>query len=85
MISVNHTIISDEAVAREVQHHPAPTRDEAGQQAATALVVRELLLQRAAFLGMDGESEEDLLANLVGAGLAAIWNFGLNNAITWRK
>ncbi|MCO5215189.1 MAG: GtrA family protein [Thermomicrobiales bacterium] len=26
-----------------------------------------------------------LLANIVGAGLAAIWNFGLNNAITWRK
>lgn len=26
-----------------------------------------------------------LLANVVGAGLAAIWNFGLNNAITWRK
>lgn len=26
-----------------------------------------------------------LLANIAGAGLAAIWNFGLNNAITWRK
>ena len=26
-----------------------------------------------------------LLANLFGAGLAAIWNFTLNNAITWRK
>lgn len=25
-----------------------------------------------------------LAANLVGAGIAAIWNFGLNNAITWR-
>lgn len=25
-----------------------------------------------------------LAANLVGAGLAAIWNFALNNAITWR-
>lgn len=25
-----------------------------------------------------------LLANLIGAGLAAIWNFALNNAITWR-
>jgi putative flippase GtrA len=25
-----------------------------------------------------------LLANLFGAGLAAIWNFALNNAITWR-
>jgi putative flippase GtrA len=26
-----------------------------------------------------------LLANLIGAGLAAIWNFSLNNAITWRE
>lgn len=26
-----------------------------------------------------------LLANLVGAGIAAIWNFGLNNTITWRE
>jgi putative flippase GtrA len=25
-----------------------------------------------------------LLANLVGAGIAAVWNFGLNNLITWR-
>jgi dolichol-phosphate mannosyltransferase len=25
-----------------------------------------------------------LLANLVGAGVAAIWNFGLNHMITWR-
>jgi peptidyl-prolyl cis-trans isomerase C len=67
VISVNDTVISSEAVAREVQHHPAPTREEAEQQAATALVVRELLLQRAAFLGVDGDSEEDLLANLLDA------------------
>lgn len=26
-----------------------------------------------------------LLANLVGAGMAAIWNFGLNHAFTWRR
>lgn len=26
-----------------------------------------------------------LWANVAGAGLAAVWNFGLNNAITWRK
>ena len=25
-----------------------------------------------------------LLANLVGAGIAAIWNFALNNIVTWR-
>jgi putative flippase GtrA len=26
-----------------------------------------------------------LIANLVGAGLAAIWNFSLNHALTWRR
>ena len=26
-----------------------------------------------------------LLANLVGAGVAAVWNFSLNNLITWRR
>jgi putative flippase GtrA len=26
-----------------------------------------------------------LFANLVGAGIAAIWNFGLNHALTWRS
>ena len=26
-----------------------------------------------------------LLANLVGAAIAAVWNFALNNAITWRS
>jgi dolichol-phosphate mannosyltransferase len=25
-----------------------------------------------------------LIANLIGAAIAAVWNFGLNNAITWR-
>lgn len=26
-----------------------------------------------------------LLANLIGAGVAAVWNFALNNTITWRE
>jgi dolichol-phosphate mannosyltransferase len=26
-----------------------------------------------------------LVANLIGAAIAAVWNFGLNNAITWRS
>ena len=26
-----------------------------------------------------------LVANLIGAGVAALWNFSLNNAITWRE
>lgn len=65
MISVNGNSISGDAIAREMQHHPAATRDEAEQQAATALVLRELLLQRAASLGLAGEDEEALLAALL--------------------
>jgi putative flippase GtrA len=26
-----------------------------------------------------------LIANLIGAGIAAVWNFSLNNALTWRR
>jgi len=26
-----------------------------------------------------------LMANLIGAGVAAVWNFGLNHVITWRS
>ena len=67
MITVNGTTIGDDSVAREMQHHPAGDRDEAQRAAATALVVRELLLQRAASLAIHGSDEEELLANLVDA------------------
>lgn len=67
MISVNGTIIGDEAVAREVQHHPAPSREEAERQAGVALVVRELLLQRAEARAIAGSSEDERIANLVEA------------------
>src|SRR5919106_340084 len=26
-----------------------------------------------------------LIANLIGAGIAAVWNFSLNHALTWRR
>ena len=55
MITVNGTAISDEAIAREAQYHPAGSLDEALREAAVALVVRALLLQEAAALGV-GES-----------------------------
>lgn len=65
MITVNGTPIADDSVAREMQHHPAGDRDAAQRGAATALVVRELLLQRAAHLAIAGKDEEELLANLI--------------------
>lgn len=65
MISVNGVTIDDEAVAREVQHHPAPSREEAELRAGTALVVRELLLQRVKQLDIAGADEEARIANLI--------------------
>lgn len=67
MITVNGTSIGDDAIAREAQHHPSPTREEAMDAASTALVLRELLLQRAGALGIAGEDEEELLARLLEA------------------
>lgn len=65
MIRVNEAVIGPEAVAREAQHHPAPTREEAERQAATALVVRELLLQRVREREVAGADEDARIANLI--------------------
>jgi peptidyl-prolyl cis-trans isomerase C len=65
MIRVNGTTISAEAIGREMQHHPAPSRDEAERQAATALVVRELLLQRVSEREIAGATEDERIANLI--------------------
>jgi peptidyl-prolyl cis-trans isomerase C len=52
MISVNGVEIPEAAVLAEMQYHPASSREEAAAMAAEALVVRELLLERAAALGI---------------------------------
>ena len=65
MISVNGVAIGKDAVAREMQHHPAPSRAEAERQAATALVVRELLLQRVKKQEIGGATEDERVANLI--------------------
>jgi len=59
-ISVNGISIARDAIQREMQHHPASKPIAAWQQAARALVIRELLLQRAKHLGLTPEpmSEE---------------------------
>ncbi len=44
-IFVNNVEITDDDVYREMQHHPAPSVDAARDEAARALVVRELLRQ----------------------------------------
>jgi len=52
VVSVNGVVIGHEAIAREVQHHPAPKPVAAWQEAARALVIRELLSQRARLVGI---------------------------------
>ncbi len=51
-VSVNGVAIARDAIVREMQHHPAQKPIAAWQQAARALVVKELLLQRAKNLGI---------------------------------
>jgi peptidyl-prolyl cis-trans isomerase C len=51
-VSVNGVSIARDAIVNEMQHHAAPKPIAAWQQAARALVIRELLLQRARHLGV---------------------------------
>ena len=44
-----------------------------------------LVINAGVLLFLHGQGMHYLLANLIGAGIAAVWNFGLNNAITWRR
>ena len=52
VVSVNGTVIPREAIAQEVQYHPAAKPILAWQAAARALALRELLLQEARRLGV---------------------------------
>jgi peptidyl-prolyl cis-trans isomerase C len=58
MISVNGAVIDEEAIGRELQYHPGATREEVAHRSATALVMRELLAQRADELGLDCAEDE---------------------------
>lgn len=58
-VHVNGVEIDPEAIAQEIQHHPAPDAETAWIEAARALAVRELLLQEARRLGLEAEPETD--------------------------
>jgi peptidyl-prolyl cis-trans isomerase C len=58
-VSVNGVAIARDAIVREMQHHAAAKPIAAWQQAARALVVRELLMQRARHLGVTPEPISD--------------------------
>ena len=58
-VRVNGVEITPEAIALEIQHHPAPDAETAWLEAARALAVRELLLQEARRLGLNADPEAD--------------------------
>jgi len=58
-VRVNGVEIAPEAIAREIQHHPAPDAETAWIEAARALAVRELLMQEAIRLGFSPDTETD--------------------------
>ena len=58
-VSVNGVAIARDAIQREMQHHPAGKPIDAWRQAARALVIRELLLQRARVLDLRAEALTD--------------------------
>ena len=47
-VFVNKVEISETAIGQEMQYHPAPSPERAWQLAAQSLVIRQLLLQKAA-------------------------------------
>ena len=70
IVSVNGMQIAPEAMAQELQYHPAESREEAVFLAARALVIRELLQQRIRELGVllevgAGENEEEAATRLL--------------------
>ncbi|MEQ8194457.1 MAG: peptidylprolyl isomerase [Rhodospirillales bacterium] len=100
MISVNGVAIDSEMVDCEAQYHPAPSRDEAVAQAARALVVRELLVQRARDIDLappaaserEETDEEALLGALIEREVAipepdndACWRYYDNNRVRFRS
>jgi peptidyl-prolyl cis-trans isomerase C len=58
-VRVNGIEIPPEAIAQEIQHHPAPDAETAWVEAARALAVRQLLLQEAQRIGITAEPLSD--------------------------
>jgi peptidyl-prolyl cis-trans isomerase C len=68
LISVNGACITEQEIARETQHHPANSLEEAQRKAAQALVIRVLLLQEAerqAINAQDMGTDEERIAALI--------------------
>lgn len=57
-VRVNGHLIAEAEIAQEMQHHPAPSMEEARHRATEALVLRRLLLEEAGQLGLAGDAED---------------------------
>jgi peptidyl-prolyl cis-trans isomerase C len=66
-IVVNGIAITAREVAAEMQHHPAPTAEAAWTEAASALVVRRLLLDAARDADLSADDEDDAIDALLAA------------------
>ena len=64
-VTVNGIAITAEQIHAEMQYHPAPALFDARYQALRALVVRELLLQRAAQISLKGDNYDDTIDKLL--------------------
>ncbi|HNG51417.1 peptidylprolyl isomerase [Plasticicumulans sp.] len=64
-VTVNGVEIAEADIQTELQHHPLPDPAQARQAAATALVMRELLLQEARSHGIDTADTDTAIATLI--------------------
>jgi len=56
-VEVNGVTIAADQIAEELQYHPAGSADEAALKAVEALIIKQLLLQKAQAHGVSGEVE----------------------------
>ncbi len=61
VVSVNGRVIPRDAISREAQHHPSDRPAASWNEAANALVIRELLLQEADRLAIEATPRSDAL------------------------
>jgi hypothetical protein len=59
-IFVNDVEIEETEIGQEMQHHPAPSQQQAWRMAAQSLVIRQLLLQQATKNGLCPDDGSDI-------------------------
>ncbi|TVZ41454.1 peptidyl-prolyl cis-trans isomerase C [Alteromonadaceae bacterium 2753L.S.0a.02] len=65
MFKVNETPIAEAAVLQEMQYHPSENAEQAKARAVESLIISELLKQRALQVGLEIDSQENFVDNLI--------------------